>query len=139
MAALFYSKFPELRKWFDLKYVDQLRAEALLAQVTSGRVVSPLPQADSDFDRLESRALRLAAFYDHNYVPPLDDLLHALFRYGYLKGVAMGVYPSEEGWLSRILFEREVIPAVAAFTSSMTKLGLPFPIADSTPILELAA
>ena len=94
MAALFYSKFPELRKWFELRYIDKLRGQVLLAEVVGegGRNQSEV----RGLATLEARALRLAEFYERKSAPPLDGLLRALFRYGYLKGAARGVYPGRQ-------------------------------------------
>lgn len=140
MASLFHTKYPELRKWFELRHLDELRLDSLERRfLRRGRdVLDGSAETARRYDQLEQRALRLAGFFDYLPVPPIDDLLRAVFHYGYLKGVAAGSYP-EDLWLQGALFEAEVVPAVATFSARMALRGLPIPAADAAPILELAA
>jgi glycosyltransferase involved in cell wall biosynthesis len=128
MAAIFYRKYPELRKWFETKELEWTRLRALI-QTPAERNESAL--IASDLSLWEDRVLRLAGYYDDLEAGPVDHLLLPLFRYAYLKGLADAMYPPPEAMtLCANLYCNLIPPAVRTFEAEMNERRLPIPRAD---------
>ncbi len=131
MAALLYRRFPELLRFLDFE---------ILADERQGMLTKPLPGARELGDSLaewDRRVLRLAAFFDPLPFDAVDEILHPLFRYGYLTGLAVALYrpPTAERLAAR-LYARLLLPALRCFEARLRREGLPYPRADLEALLR---
>lgn len=121
MASVLYRLRPELGHLLDLE---------ILRDLASHLAASPASIA-SNAGRLEARqgdVLALARSYDPLPLRAVDRLLAPLFRYGYLRGLAEGLYPERlaKAMVPR-LFAHLVEPAVDDFIATLKHHGLPCP------------
>lgn len=128
MGAVLYRKHPQLEKWVGTHELGRLRLENLRRDV------------NGPIDDWERRAVQLAAFFDEIDPPPIDGILHALFRYSYLKGLAAALHNETAARRLRTGAFLDLVPdAVAGFQRGMAHLGLAYPAADATALAALAS
>ncbi len=137
MAAILLGKFPELRKYLDLTLLERVRLGLLTA---SPERREHLARITPLLDRWERRALRLASFFDTLSFQAIDLVLHPLFRYGYLKGLAKATQgkAGPDGILGSLFLDL-LVPAACRFRHQMDAAGHPYPRADLLAIEALAA
>lgn len=134
-AVVLYNMLPQLKKWVDLREIDWTRLQLLWAgPATRAR----LRQTEEKLAEWEERALSLAAFFDPVDPEGMDGLLWPLFRYGFLKGLAISLFPPE---LAKRLCAAQYLklmpPAVSGFSVRLMARGLPVPQADTRAISSL--
>ena len=84
MAAVLYRVQPALKKWLDIRRLEWRRLERLTSATSEVEF-----EVERDLERWERRALSLALFYDRApATDAADALLHPLFEYAYLSGLA---------------------------------------------------
>ncbi len=128
MAAIFYRKVPQVRKFLDLDALERLALEQVL-RPASDQPMGDLPKS------AEERLLRLASFFDP--LPfAVDELLQPLFRLGYLKGLARAFYPPNLAARTyRAACLELALPAVKRFQQRVCEQHLPYPHADLLALL----
>ena len=85
MAAILIRKWPQTRRIVGAREVWRRR---LLERFNFGARRRHLQEVARRLESLEDRVLELAARHDRPPTSVVDPLFHALFRYGYLKGLA---------------------------------------------------
>jgi glycosyltransferase involved in cell wall biosynthesis len=133
MAEVLFRTHPQLAKWVDVRELEWGRLE-LLASGDDHR--SRVALLGRDLERWERRSLDLAVFLDDPATDLADTLLHPLFRYAFLKGLAVARFGEEEGVaLSADLWYRLVPPAVDALGKRAAARGVPLPRLDVEAII----
>lgn len=136
MAVLLYRKYPELKKWLRTAEIEwalqRARAENAAERRATARVHAQL-------DGAERSLLDLAGHYDGAYAEPVDDLLRAVFDYGYLKGLALAMLPeSVAPRISAYILRTHVLPAVIDLEPRLRRAGAPAPRAELGALRALA-
>jgi len=136
MAAVLYRLQPALKKWLDIRRLEWRRIE-LLASSANGVVRS----VGWDLERWEQRALTIALTFDRAPAnDAIDALLHPLFEYAYLAGLADAMFPAEAARGVRAAeLLRLLPPAVRELERRAAIAGIPVPRSDSEPLAELIA
>ncbi|MCA1611854.1 MAG: glycosyltransferase family 2 protein [Acidobacteria bacterium] len=136
MARLFYEKRPELRKWFGTPELEWARLEMLRDSPADRARIEAVAAALSAW---EERMLRMAGFFeDAPDASLLDDLLLAVFRYAYVKGLAEASYPGlPSKRLCARLFLQLPGPACRRFSEQLRSRGIPVPGDDMQAILSI--
>lgn len=135
MADVLFRKHPQLAKWIDLKGLGWGRIELLGADRQHRRVAS---RVAADLSMWERRAVDLAVFLDLPVSEIADTLLHPLFRYAYLKGLAVARFgPRNGARLAADLWLRLLPPAVDILCRQSRARGIPLPNSDIAAILSL--
>ncbi len=136
MARLFYEKRPELRKWFGTPELEWARLEMLRDSPADRARIEAVAGALSAW---EERVLRLAGFFeDAPDASLLDDLLLAVFRYAYVKGLSEASYPGlPSKRLCARLFLQLVGPACRRFSEQLQSRRMPIPRADLQALLAI--
>jgi len=136
MADVFVRAHPQLAKWIDLRVLMWHRLEVLTADHAYRAKIA---QVRSELESWERRAIDLAVFLDEPATDLVDPLLHALFRYGFVKGLAMARFGSDGGrtvaadqWL------RLLPSAVDILSKSASKRGVPLSASDVEAIIAIA-
>jgi len=135
MAALLWKMRPEIGKWLSITDLESLRQTAALPPARSA---CSLEEIRRELPAWEARAISLARFFDHMKRPPraMDDYLHKLFRYAFLRGLAdgMGRLSLESAAVAYLL----LIPAAARdFEAGLRLEALSPPAEDLRRILSL--
>ncbi len=134
MAALLYDKHPALKKWLGIAPLERRRMEILAAGGPSPAVA----RVAASLDRLEHRALGLAAWAERAGGVALDPLLHPLFEVGYLGGLADALFTTEGARTVRAAeFLRLVPPGARLFARQAGHDGVPLPSVDVADLASL--
>ena len=120
MAAVLESLHPEVQHLLGLDTLQDLQLDLALAG--PGRVGLSSRSAD---DLLE-QALDLAERHDPLPFSEIDGVLAALFRIGYLDGLARARFPTAADRLRARLVEDLLTPATEDFAARSRERGLPF-------------
>ncbi len=135
MAALLWRMRPELGRWLSIGDLEQLWQHAALG---SGRLKRSIDRVSGDLDSFEARAISLARLYDRVQPMPraMDDYLHKLFRYAFLRSLAFGVgrMPARS---AAAAFLSLIPPAAKDFAAGLRLEGLFPPTEDLRRILGL--
>jgi len=94
MADVLFRIHPQLAKWFDLSTLMWHRLEVLTADPPYRAKVA---RVRSELELWERRAIDLAVFLDEPATDLADPLLNALFRYGFVKGLAAARFGPNAG------------------------------------------
>jgi glycosyltransferase involved in cell wall biosynthesis len=133
MAAVLLRCHPQLAKWVDIDELEWGRLALLAAREKHRRRVAALRPS---LDRWEHRAIDLGVFLDEPVSDLGDPFLVALFRYGYLKGLAAARYDDEAAdAVTADLWLRLLPPAVAELRRRAAARNVPLPTADVEAIL----
>jgi len=135
MAQVLITRHPELAKWVDLNTLLWHRLEILTApQDYRARVAL----VAGDLETWERRAVSIAAFLDTPATDLVDPVLHALFQYGFVKGLATARFGRGDGlrvagdqWL------RLVPQAVESLVERAQAAGVPLPVGDVREVREV--
>jgi len=118
MADVLFGIHPQLAKWIDLRTLMWHRLEVLTADPPYREKVA---RVRSELDVWERRAIDLAVFLDEPATDLADPLLHALFRYGFVKGLAAARFGTSGGatsaadqWLRLLPVSVDVLSQEAA-------------------------
>lgn len=136
MAALLWKMRPELGRWLSIGDLERLWEMLALTQDLISRKICRIAE---DLEAWESRAISLARLFDRLDSMPraMDDYLHRLFRYAFLRGLAFGVgrMPAQS---AAAAFLRLMPEAAGDFEEGLKLEGLFPPAADLRRILSLA-
>jgi len=133
MADVLIRSHPQLAKWFDLSELEWNRMALLASSGTHRRNVAVLRES---LDLWERRSIDLAVFLDEPMTDLADTLLHPLFRYAFLKGLALARFGEGPGdALAADLWLRTIRPAVAVMRRQAVKRGVPLPKGDVDAII----
>ncbi len=135
MAAVLYRVQPALKKWLDITRLEW----RLLDRLTAGR--TDVEQAvECDLEVWERRAVTLAAVYDRTPAADVvDALLHPLFEYAYLSGLAGAMFgPRSCRPVRAAEYLRLLPPAVRDLERRAASAGIPTPRGDAAAIAGLA-
>jgi len=129
MAAVLERKLPELRAFLDLETLDELHLEL----ATDPSAAPRLPRHPAE---VEARSRHLAGFFDPFPFDAPGELLHPLFRYAYLKGLAAAVHtPETADRLTARLAGDLLLPGLRRFRARLRRERLPHPEADFRALL----
>lgn len=135
MAAYLWKKRPELGRWLSIAELEALWQTAALSR---GRQAGLLSRILRNLERWEARAISLARLYDDLHPPPeaMDDYLHTLFRYAFLRGLAFGMGRMSERSAAAAFLT--LMPSAAKdFADGLDLQGLSPPAEDLRQILSL--
>ena len=136
MADVFVRAHPQLAKWIDLRVLMWHRLEVLTADHAYRAKIA---QVRSELESWERRAIDLAVFLDEPATDLVDPLLHALFRYGFVKGLAMARFGSDGGrTLAADQWLRLLPAAVDILSKRALKRGVPLSSSDVEAIIAIA-
>lgn len=133
MAAILYRRLPELRRFLDLDILEDLRLQ--LTQHGADRKASPRLAPE-----VEQRLASIAGFFDPLPFDQVGEILGPLFRFAYLKGLAMALYsePTSRG-LFDLLADGLLLPAARRFHQQIDRDGLPHPGFDLEALMALSS
>ena len=136
MAAVLYRVQPALKKWLDIRRLEWRRLERLTAATSAAETA-----VAGELEGWERRALSLAQFYDHAPATnAADALLHPLFEYAYLSGLAGALFGTARARAVRTAeYLRLLPPAVRELERRAAIAGVPVPRCDAERIAGLAA
>jgi glycosyltransferase involved in cell wall biosynthesis len=136
MAAVLYRLQPALKKWLDIRRLEWRRIELLTSR--ENRIVRSI---ERDLERWEQRALGIALTFDRAPAnDAVDALLHPLFEYAYLAGLADAMFPSSTARGVRAAeLLRLLPPAVRELMRRAAIAGIPVPRSDAEPLAGLTA
>ena len=133
MADVLVRSHPQLGKWVDLQELEWGRL-GLLASSTSHR--EKVAGILGSLDRWERRSLDLAVYLDDPVTDLADTLLHPLFAYAFVKGLARARFGERAGGdLAADLWLRTVPPAVDVLSRQAALRGVPLPVGDVEAII----
>lgn len=135
MADVLFRRHPELAKWIDLRTLMWHRLEVLTAGAAYRAKVA---EVRADLELWERRAVDLAVFLDRPATELADPLLHALFRYAFVKGLARARFGAGAG--ERVAADQwlRLIPAaVDGLAAEAARRGAPLPVGDVRAIIEV--
>jgi glycosyltransferase involved in cell wall biosynthesis len=136
MAAVLYQVQPALKKWLEIGRLEWRRLERLTAAACEVEY-----EVERDLERWEWRAMSLAQVYDRApATDAADALLHPLFEYAYLAGLAGAMFePAAARAVCAAEYLRLLPPAVRELERRAALAGIPVPRGDAEPIARLAA
>jgi glycosyltransferase involved in cell wall biosynthesis len=135
MADVFVRAHPQLAKWIDLRVLMWHRLEVLTAD---GAYRAKVARVRSELESWERRAIDLAVFLDEPVTDLADPLLYALFRYGFVMGLATARLGSDGGrTLAADQWLRLLPDAVATLKKNASRQGVPLPMADVEAIVAM--
>jgi len=137
MAALLWEQQPSLAKWLSIRDLEDLRLQA--ATLDSGHR-SVLDGISGDLKHWEGHAMALACFFDYLDPPPeaQDDLLLALFRYAFLKGLGEGLLEPDQARPAAAAAFLALMPSAAEnYRTGLEEQGLPCPTEDAGRLIGL--
>jgi glycosyltransferase involved in cell wall biosynthesis len=136
MAAVLYRVQPALKKWLDIRRLEWRRVERLAAPPGD-----PAAVMAGDLELWERRALCLALVFDHAPADgAVDALLHPLFEYAYLAGLADALFaPASARTVRAAEYLRLLAPAVRELERRAACAGVPVPRSDAEAIAGLVA
>jgi glycosyltransferase involved in cell wall biosynthesis len=137
MADVLVRLHPQLAKWVDLSGLEWQRISLLTAGEPFRRKVVRVLE---DLDRWEGRSIDLAVALDSPTTQLADTLLHPLFRYAFVRGLARARLGEEAGnRVSADLWLRLIPPAVDVLGRQAAAAGLPLPTLDVESILSVGS
>ena len=135
MADVLFRTHPQLAKWIDLRTLMWHRLEVLTAARPYRAKVA---RVRSELETWERRAIDLAVFLDQPATELADPLLHALFRYGFVKGLAVARFGPEGGrTLAADQWLRLLPVTVDVLSKNAFKLGVPLPTHDVEAMISI--
>jgi len=136
MAALLWKQRPELGRWLSIGDLEQLWARVARAR---GSFAGHLDRVSRALEAWEARAISLARLHDRAEVMPraMDDYLHKLFRYAFLRGLAFGLGRMAER-SAAAAFIILMPKAARDFADGLELEGLCVPAEDLRRILSLS-
>lgn len=137
MAALLWEQQPSLAKWLSIRDLEVLRLQAASLPADRRAVVDGVAR---NLELWEDHALALAGFYDHLDPSPKaqDNLLHALFRYTFLKGLSEGLLEPDQAQSAAAAAFIALIPSAAKdYKKGLESQGLPCPADDAEKLIGL--
>ncbi len=137
MAALLWERQPALAKWLSIRDLEELRLQAANLPADRRAVVDGVAR---NLELWEDHALSLAGFYDHLDPSPKaqDNLLHALFRYAFLKGLGEGLSSSDQARHAAAVAFVALMPTAAEdYRNGLESQGLPCPAEDAGRLVGL--
>ena len=135
MAEVLIRKHPQLAKWFDLRTLMWHRLEVLTADSDYRAKVA---MVRDDLERWERRAISVATFLDEPATELADLVLHPLFRYGFVSGLAVARFGDKAGSLLAADQWLRLIPAaVDVLSREARNTGVPLPKADVDAIVAI--
>lgn len=133
MAQVLIRRHPELAKWVDLKTLMWHRLEVLTAGQAYRAKVARIRHG---LDLWERRVLDLAVFLDEPATDLADPLLHSLFRYGFVKGLAVARFGPEAGLLVAADQWLRLLPSAVDILDGDARLrGVPLPRRDVSAVI----
>jgi len=133
MAQVLVALHPELAKWVDLKALMWHRLEVAVAGSHYWNGVS---RVLGELDLLERRVLDLAVFLDVPATEFADPLLHAVFHYGFVKGLAVARFGRDAGLrLAASQWLRTMPSTVDILQREALRRGLPLPQRDVAAVI----
>jgi glycosyltransferase involved in cell wall biosynthesis len=137
MAHRLITLHPELAKWVDLKTLLWHRLEVLTADPGYRARVA---QVRARLDTWERRVIGLASFLDTPATNVADPLLHALFRYAFVKGLVMARFGQSSGLgLAADQWLRLLPAAVDDLEKCARASGVQLPTRDVREVLEIGS
>jgi glycosyltransferase involved in cell wall biosynthesis len=135
MADVLYRIHPQLAKWIDLRMLMWHRLEVLTADPPTR---SKIARVRSELDTWERRAIDLAVFLDQPATDLVDPLLNALFRYGFVKGLAAARFGPNGGALSAADQWLRLLPAaVHVLSRNAARRGVRLPAREVEALIEI--
>jgi glycosyltransferase involved in cell wall biosynthesis len=135
MAALLAEIHPQLGRWASLRELRFVAAaSARLGAAERRRVLD----ATHRLDEHEARVIRVASVYDRAPTTPPghDDLLLAVFRFGFFRGVLDRAFSSAVARrTAAALLLRDLVSAVRAYRDGLAEEGWPLPEMDPSVII----
>jgi len=136
MAAVLYRLQPALKKWLDIRRLEWRRIDCLSSPPGQLELA-----VERELERWERRALNIALLYDR--VPAcdvVDALLHPLFEYGYLAGLADASFEPATARMVRSAELLRLLPqGVRELERRAAIAGVPVPHSDAEPLGRLDA
>jgi hypothetical protein len=132
MAEVLVRAHPQLAKWIELRELEWGRLELLVAGDARRESVASVI---ADLDRWECRAVNIAVFLDEPATDLADTLLHPLFRYAFLKGLARVRFGDEGRAVTADLWLRLIPPAVDILSRQAARRRVPLPRIDVESII----
>ena len=133
MADVLVRSHPQLGKWIDLRELEWSRIGLLAASRSHREKASSVLGSLALWER---RSIDLAVFLDEPMTDLADTLLHPLFRYAFLKGLAVARFGEDPGNdLAADLWLRTIPPAVRKLSRQAAKRGVPLPKGDVDAII----
>jgi len=135
MADVFVRAHPQLAKWIDLRVLMWQRLEVLIAD---DAYRAKIARVRSNLESWERCAIDLAVFLDEPATDLADPLLYALFRYGFVRGLATAMFGSESGrTLAADQWLRLLPAAVDNLQNTASNRGVPLPMAEVEAIIAM--
>lgn len=136
MADVLFRTHPQLAKWIDLRSLMWHRLGVLTADRPYRSKVALIR---AELDLWERRATDLAVFLDRPATELADPLLHALFSYAFVKGLAAARFgPKVGATLAADHWLRRVPVAVDVVRQRARERGVPLPARDVEAIIDVA-
>lgn len=135
MADVLFRIHPQLSKWIDLRTLMWHRLEIL----TSDRSYrAKVALVRNGLETWERRATDLAVFFDEPATDLADPLLYALFRYGFVKGLAVARFGRDAGLtLAADQWLRLVPIAVDVVRKRAEGRRIPLPFLDVEEVIAI--
>jgi glycosyltransferase involved in cell wall biosynthesis len=135
MADVLYRAHPQLAKWIDLRTLMWHRLEVLTGDP---HYRAKVHRVRGDLELWERRAIDLAVYLDRPATDLADTLLHPLFRYGFVKGLAMARFGEAAGTsLAADQWLRLLPSAVDTLAQQARRRGVPLPIRDVEAVIGI--
>lgn len=134
MATVLADLHPQLSRWSARSALLWLAAAGARLGGDDRRRAE---RAAGRLDELEARLLRLASVYDRTPAQPPDhdDLLLALFQFGFHRGVVDRTFSLESGnRVAALLLLRDVVPVVRRYRRGCLDRGWPLPEHDAAVV-----
>ncbi len=135
MAEVLFRSHPQLAKWIGLRMLMWHRLEVL----TAGRAWrDKVAVLRARLDSLERRTVGLAVFLDRPATDLADPLLVAVFRYGFVKGLARARFGGRFGDLVAADQWLRLVPAaVDGVAAEAAQRGILLPVGDVAAVVEV--
>lgn len=131
MAALLWERQPSLAKLLSINDIEDLRIQMAALPENRRPLVNDVSH---NLEYWEGHAVALASFYDQlDSLPKAhDELLLAVFRYAFLKGLGEGLYDSDQARSAAVAAFLALLPSAARdYQKGLESEGLPCPAEDA--------
>ncbi|MCU0305410.1 MAG: glycosyltransferase [Thermoanaerobaculales bacterium] len=136
MADVLLRLHPQLAKWVDLRTLEWHRLEVVTAGAPYRAKVARIR---SELELWEERSVNLAVFLDRPATDLAEPLLAALFRYGFVKGLAAARFGPEVGRTVAADQWLRLLPvAVDRLRGNAGARRVPLPARDPEAIIAIA-
>ena len=133
MADVLVRSHPQLGKWVGLSDLEWSRLELLASSKSHREKAFGLLDSHAGWER---RSIDLAVYLDEPMTVLADTLLHPLFRYAFIKGLAGARFGEDAGAaVAADLWLRTIPPAVNILRRQAVARGVPLPVADVDAII----